>query len=139
MSITLDTPLTAFEAFCTIAEADSYLEDDSIWQDTADESKNAALLKARYYMEGKFSCTIEGGIPDELKYSNTLLASDYVKSPTSFESAQNVKKKRVKAGSVESEIENLGGGSKSPASWKIVKSIMQSYCPSTGAIFIIRA
>ncbi len=139
--ITLDTALGVVEGFVTIAEADVYLETNSDWDSLSDELKQNAIVAGRYYIDGKYNSEVTGDMPDELKFANSLLASDYIASTASFDSSPNVRKKRSKAGTVENEVENVGGGNIAPKSWQQVKSILQSILPtpSGNSFFITRA
>lgn len=140
MSIILDTPLNTLDSFATLLEANSYLSNRTNWTSSSDESKTEALIYGRYFLDGNYQCTIVGDIPDELKYSNSLLAVDFLIDPSSFYSSKNIKMKRVKADVVESETEFIGGGSKTPPSWLQVQSILQNLCPriNGSVVFVMR-
>lgn len=139
--ITLDTKLDVDEAFLSVDAADTYLENFTNWNAASDEDKEEALIAARYYIESKYDATIEGALPDELTYSNAILANDYVVDKTSFESTINIKSKKIKAGSVETSKEYLFGGSKEPNSWERVKAILAPIMASNQGAFrnLIRA
>ena len=57
------------------------------------------MLWGRYYIDTKFTCTIDADvIPEEFKYANTLLAKDYIiQGDLFFDNEHSVKKKLVKA------------------------------------------
>lgn len=139
--ITLDTPLGVAETFASSVEADEYLESNSAWNAASDEVKGEALIAARYFIDGMFSCKITGAIPDALKFANSLLAADYVSDKSSFQSTENIRRQRVKAGSVESENYYNGSSKRMPPSWFQVKSVLQEICvPSgVGTVFLTRA
>jgi hypothetical protein len=131
------------EAYLTALETDLLLDTDTVWQGASDELKDIALLRGRYFIDAKFSCsTLEDleEIPDELKLANAYLASDYISDQTIFDSQSAVKRNLVKAGSAMSEKEYLGGYRNKPKSFDIVKSILQNLCTSKGStVSLMRA
>lgn len=102
-------PLTPY---VSVLEADVYLDDDPIWLNASITEKDKALYYGRVYFDKYYSCVDhDADAPtDSVKYANALLGNLYFKN-TLFakDPAQRIGLKRVKAGSVESETEYLGG------------------------------
>ena len=98
------------EPYVTVAEADVYLANSTIWQASTTEEKDTALFWGRLYLDSNYSCIYfdSDSPPDEIKYANSLLGEDYLDGTlikTGSESSGKVKLKRSKAGGVESEKE----------------------------------
>jgi len=102
--------------YCTVAEANTYLVGSTTWADASTNEKDGALFWGRVNLDSKYSCVYfdETDPPDEIKYANALLAEDYLQGTLLDDGSSlngRVKLKRVKAGTVESETEYLGGAS----------------------------
>ena len=102
------------DPYCTLAEADSYLDGHSDWESAEDETKQTALFWGRIYIDSKYRCPDldETDPSDNIKYANALLAEDYIQGNLLRSDGSKdpvVAKKRVKAGSVETEKSFLGG------------------------------
>jgi len=130
------------ESYATIAEADAYLENNTAWQDATDEVKADGLLAGRYYIDITFSCDLSDVdvIPDELKYANSLLASDYVADNTVFDSGVKIQEQEVEAEGIRSKKVFSTPKSNKPKSLNTVKGILKNLCPFSGGIVqLIRA
>ena len=104
------------EPYCDIACADVYLVDSAVWQSATDSQKNIALMYGAIWIDSNYSCLdliadLENP-SDNIKYANALLAEDYLEGTlyaSDGTTSDRIKMKRVKAGSVESEKEYIGG------------------------------
>lgn len=138
------------EAYATVAEADAFLAGDSTWGNLSTNEKDDALLWGRYYIDDNFECFLSSldSIPDELKYSNSLLATDFVTNGTLYKEtavSSGLKKKKVKAGDVETETEYFESEDSSviaPPSIRKVRSVLAPICErtsGTGTVNLVRA
>ena len=119
--------------YVTLAEADVYLVDRTSWEDADDDVKNNALFWGRIYIDSIYNCPDLIDDPDnptdQIKFANALLAEDWIQGNllnTSGTTEPTVKMKRVKAGSVESETEYLGGTVNNPQ--QDVDALLSSEC-----------
>lgn len=130
-------------AYATIAEASAYLLGNATWSEAEYQNKIDALLEARYYIDSNYSCSFDQSLPpDEVKYSSSLLAADFVLNGDLFYSNDiPIKSKSVKAGSVETSKEFGTISKKKPASIGKVDTIMASLgCTKlSGTVFLQRA
>lgn len=100
--------------YCTVSEANTYLTGSTVWAAANTSQKDNALFWGRVYFDSHYSCIDldEDDPDDEIKFANALLGEDYLDG-TLLEDGSTIKgrltKKRVKAGSVESEVEYLPG------------------------------
>lgn len=122
--------------YCTLSEADSYLEGSSSWESAEDEAKNTALFWGRVYIDSNYSCPslTETNVSDEIKYANALLAEDYIEGtllPSSGSKKPSITSKRSKAGPVESEIKYAGSYKENPQ--QDVDSLLNNQCTKLGA------
>lgn len=126
--------LAVTESYCTIDEADAYLENNTAWNAATDKDKTDALLEARYYIDVTFECDLseETVIPDALKYATAILAAEAISSPNIFDSGPVIQKERSKADVVEVEKEYFVGSKNQPAKLKQVQGILQSVCTRVG-------
>lgn len=134
--------LTVTESYCTLAEADIYLQNDTTWLAASDEDKTEALLDARYHIDISFYCDLASYdvIPDELKYATAVLASDVISDPSALEVGASVKKEYSKAGSVETSKEYFTGKKNVAPNIKKVRSILKGICSSmSSAVRLSRA
>ena len=122
--------LTVQGAYASVAEADAFLSNDDVWLELEENVKEDALLWGRYYIDTKFTCTVDSEvIPEEFKFANTLLAKDYtLQGDLFFDNEDSVKKKFVKAGEVESETTYMSGKKSSPASVSKSIAVLHAYC-----------
>jgi hypothetical protein len=127
--------LSVLQGYCTVGEADVYLENSANWSSATDEDKFDAVLDARYYLDVNFYCDLSSydEIPDEMKYANAVLANDAIGGTGVFDHSPAVKLKKVKAGSVMSETEYTSGSRPSPPSFAKVKGILQGLCTRQNA------
>jgi len=130
-------------AYATIQEASAYLIDNASWTAASFQAKTEALLTARYYIDGRYTCGFDQVTPpDEVKYASALLAADSIlDGDLFFTNDIPVKKKSVKAGPVSTSKEYSVTSKKKPSSLNQVDVIMSAICsvnsPSTK--FLIRA
>jgi hypothetical protein len=143
MAITIDVAIGVTDAYCTLAEADSYLADYSTWNNSTDEQKTEALLSSRYYLDITYSCDLSTTttIPDELKFANAILANDFIADPTIFDNGPTVIQERVKADTVESETKYSDIGNKNtPTKLRMVDGILQALCTrQRSSVWLTRA
>ena len=126
MSITLNVT----ESYCSVTEAETYLENNSTWIAATEEAQIQALLAARYYIDITFTCDLTNYTvaPDALKMATAYLAADYIVDDTIFDSDIKIKELEVKAGDVSSRKTYLGSNSKKPSSLQMVKGILKDLC-----------
>ena len=95
--------------YASIAEADLSLGAETPWFSASEDEQQRALEMGRAYIDSKYTCVFdETDIPDAVKIANAELANSYIESSSTFVVNLNnigVKKKKVVAGSVESEKE----------------------------------
>ena len=97
--------------YITVAEADVLLEGVEPWASADDEAKQSALEMGRLYLDDKYVCVEfdETNPPQNVKDANGYLGNCDLEGglfPSAAESTGSfIKKKRVKAGSVETETE----------------------------------
>lgn len=132
------------EAYCTVTEADTFLELNTSWQAADDDLKESGLLSARYYIDITFDCDLDDytndTIPDALKYANALLAADYIVDTTVFDNDVKIKELEVDADGVSSRKVFSTPKQNIPKSLNIVKGVLQSLCSYSGGIVsLIRA
>jgi len=108
------------EPYVTLADANTFLGSKEPWNSTADAQKSMALSYARMYIDANYSCyelnMEEDPVPDYIQIANAELANNYLTDSENLfpsESEANLTKKRVKAGSVESEKEYSSTGKSS--------------------------
>lgn len=95
------------DGYATIDEADTYLENDSVWLAYTDETKQEALMWARYYLEDNFDYDLDSidAIDEEAKLACAVVAADYAKDQKIFGSSEAaIKSKSIKADTVSSSI-----------------------------------
>lgn len=112
--------MALIDPYCTIVEADAFLDTSSSWNAVSDSEKTTALFWGRTYLDSYYTCInwddelvndLYPDYPDNLKYANALLADEYIKGNLFKVSAtgnKEIVKKRVKAGDVESETTYRG-------------------------------
>jgi len=141
MAVDIDVAIAVTDSYCTLNEADSYLENNTVWNAASDEDKEEALLEARYHIDITYECDLatETVIPDALKYATAILAAEAIADSAIFNSSPSVQKERVKADSVEAETEYFTGSKSQPKKTKQVTSILQSICTKIGSsVFLVR-
>lgn len=130
-------------SYATVSEASAYLIGNTVWATASFQDKTDALLEARYYIDATYSCSFDQSAPpDEVKYASSLLASDFiVTGDLFFANESTIKKKSVKAGSVQSSKEYSATSKQKPASIGKVNAVMASLgCTNTGTtVFLQRA
>jgi len=131
-------------AYATVSEASAYLIGKTAWTAAAFQTKTDGLLEARYYIDSQYSCPSfdQSDPPDEIKFASSLLAYDFVLAGDIFYVNQSgIKKKRVKAGSVEVETEYIGANKIKPTTKGQVDAILASLGCSVnaGTVFLQRA
>ncbi len=116
--------------YLTITEANSFLT-SSIWEDAEIPTKQHALEMGRLYLDSTYSCIEfdEVNPPEAIKYANALLAEDFlqgylIKKGGTVEGT--IKKKRSKAGPVETETEYIQA--KKVSYQQDVDLILKQYC-----------
>ncbi len=119
--------------YCDIPCADTYLVDSTTWSAASDAQKNTALMYGAIWIDSNYKCSDLIADPDNpsdnIKYANALLAEDYLEGTiysSDGVSSDSIKMKRVKAGSVESEKEFLGGSKQNYQ--QDVDAILQQEC-----------
>ena len=127
------TTATVTQAYATLVEANAYLSTKSDWQDGDEELTTDALLWGRYYIDLNFDCVVDySNISDEVKFANSVLAYDYFsQGDLFFVNSSSIKRKMVKAGSVESETEYASGKTFRPNSLSKVIAILKPVCNYT--------
>lgn len=139
------------EAYATASEANDFLVGNETWKQLSTPEKEDALLWSRYYLDDNFDCYLSSidTIPEELKYSNSLLAVDYATEGTLYKTSTSglIKKSKVKAGDVETEKEYFEDSSANtevvkPASINKVKGLLGPICrdiSGSGTVSLVRA
>ena len=137
MSISVTT------AYATVPEATAYLVGNTTWSSASYQAKTDALLEARYYIDSRYSCSFDQeNPPEEVKYSSSLLAADYIASGDLFyRNTATIEEKEVKAGSVSSKTVYGNNLTPTPSSIGKVDAIMSTICTvnSGGTVFLMRA
>lgn len=126
--------------YCTLAEADVYLDGVAIWESAEDEAKNSALFWGRVYIDSKYRCpNLDSDNPtDEIKFANALLAEDYLNGTLLNSEGDRepfISRKRAKAGSVEVETHYIGGFTKN--NQQDVDALLSGQCYKNGATVLI--
>jgi len=132
--------------YCTASYADK-INTSSEWASLLVEEKDFAIVMGRQYIDGKYLCKNssdwdtddETTIPEEIKWANAFLAEQYALgtlTSTKIQPSGVITRKKVKAGSVESDTTYAGNNS-IKAAIKIdpfpeITLIIGSYC-SLGA------
>ena len=103
--------------YCELSFANSINVSDE-WEDAETSDKDMALVYGRLFIDQSYTCddtdwdtSDYSTIPEEVQRSNAILAEMYIQGvlfPDSKGASGPVTKKRVKAGSVESETTYLG-------------------------------
>lgn len=141
--------MALIDPYCTIAEADVFLDTSSSWNAASDSEKTIALFWGRTYIDSNYTCVDWTDIllfpdypelPENLKYANALLADEYLNGNL-FNAAptgnKEVVKKRVKAGDVEAETTYRGeSGTDSGSSvdpFPSVSALLAEWCSSNDA------
>lgn len=100
--------LTITEAYATLAEAEVYMENNSVWiAETSDENKQDALMWARYYIETLYDYDLDSidSIDEEAKLANCVLAADYIENGKLFyDDEKPIQSESVKADVVSQTI-----------------------------------
>lgn len=131
--------------YCTVAEADTILADNAAWLALGAGTKQDALTTARYYMDAQFQCNVSSTeTPEELKYANAWLAADDALNGGLYESSNTravIKRKKVKAGPVETEKEYFSNTDFVPDSYDKVRNLLVGYCVavSPNTVHLVRA
>ena len=114
----------------------------SAWSSASSTQKSFAISMGRIYIDDKYSCidsstwdtTDYTTIPDEVQLANAMLAEEYISGTlieTELQPSGPITKKKVKAGSVETETTYKGYYSRS-ASHKdqhpYVTMLLSPYC-----------
>ena len=113
--------------YCTVSDANTLLTGSTVWNGASTTQKEQALFWGRVYLDSNYNCTSfeETDIPDEIEYANALLAEDWIEGTLNRSSTAvsgRVIKKRIKAGSVESETEYLPGATTGSAQEDVTQS-----------------
>ncbi|WP_373081184.1 DnaT-like ssDNA-binding protein [Zhongshania sp.] len=122
-SVSLPSP------YLTVAEADDLLDGDVNWSSTGDDEKALALSCGRIYLDNNFILDVdEDNVPDVVKIANAVLAGKEASGNSLFkvQNDENLKRKRVKAGSVTTEKEYFDYTTKSVDSFPQVTALMVS-------------
>jgi len=138
------TAISVTTAYATPIEADQYLRNSDAWLDLDIEVKEDALLQARYFIDARYDFIVEfdpSNPQDEVKYASVLLASGYTSSGVLFNtSSAGIKKKSVKAGSVDTFVEYASPLTVRPSNLKLVDSVMSPVATAnTGSVNLVRA
>lgn len=128
--------------YCELSFANSN-NSSTEWTDSTDDAKNFAISFGRSYIDSKYTCEDSSTwdtddyttIPDEVQLANSKLAERYVLgvfSPDIKQYAGPIVKKKVKAGSVESDTIYKGfysqGGGNLYDENKEISIILSPYC-----------
>ena len=130
--------------YVTLSEASALLIDRAAWENAEPEDQNRALEIGRAYIDSKYSCVYfdEDNPPDAIKVANAELAYYYLNNTTNFFGVRSdigLTRKRVKAGSVESEKEFDNNESDSKDLYPDVTLILSEYCKYLGSFrFVTR-
>ena len=124
--------------YASVSEADTIIGDVSPWNNAEPTQKDYALQIGRAYIDSKYTCVSidESAAPDPVKIANAKLANIYLDKGDTFFGDQTIlglKKKRVKAGSVESEKE-FDSNETTPADpYPEITAILYGYCTKYGS------
>jgi hypothetical protein len=113
-------------SYATIDEADVYLENNAAWNAASDETREEALLWARYYIDYRFNCIdVLDSIPDELIFATAILAAEYVVRPNAFKPQATVIKKAVQVGSIKTFKQFSSDDKVTPSVSRMAKTMLR--------------
>ncbi len=133
------------EGYCTIAEADEFLPNDAVWLAATDAVKEDAIMWGRYYIDANYYVDLDSWdeIPEPVKFANALMAADLVNGFEILDPANLdiLKRKTLKAGSVEKTVEYVAGISNKPPSYEKIAAILLGTLEKRGSntVFLLRA
>ena len=139
------------EGYCNITFANSVNESDA-WSDASSSEKTMALTYGRLFIDKNYTCSNTDTwdtddyttIPDEVQRANAILAEMHLLGTllsTEPLPSGPITQKKVKAGSVESEVTYMGAysaGGKNIDQKPEITMLLSPYCTLGGNVDLIR-